>query len=214
MFESLEKTSVVKQKYLSIPDMIKIVSTLCIVFILVGGLITVVHYYTQPIIIGHELKKRAVLQDLAKMTELIKSVLPNAQSAEKIGNWSCHEKTADFFKVNKNGSVCGYAIISYGKGYSGLIETLVGIDENCRITGIQVLSQTETPGLGDKVLESDFTKQFIGCDISKLKVSTVGARDCIQGITGATISCRAVSEDAVKNALAFMQTVIKNSAAN
>ena len=75
------------------------------------------------------------------------------------------------------------------KGYSSVIETVVGMLKDGTITAIKVLSQNETPGLGSQVAEKKFTDRF-----NKVSFSDLAS---VQAITGATISSRAVV-DSVK----------------
>ncbi len=93
----------------------------------------------------------------------------------------------------------GYVFITYEKGYSSTIETMIGINIDGNITGVKILFQQETPGLGDKIEkikagEDDpwFPRQFIGKSASfNFNVSKDGGG--IDAITGATISSRAVA---------------------
>ena len=50
-------------------------------------------------------------------------------------------------------TVKGFAFITKSPGYSGDIESIVGVDENGKITGLTIISQTETPGLGARCVE-------------------------------------------------------------
>ena len=47
-------------------------------------------------------------------------------------------------------------------GYSGLVKTMVGIDENGIILGISILRQSETPGLGARSVEIATKETFFG----------------------------------------------------
>jgi Na+-translocating ferredoxin:NAD+ oxidoreductase subunit G len=47
----------------------------------------------------------------------------------------------------------GYAFITKSAGYGGDIESMVGVDETGVILGLSVISQSETPGLGDRCVE-------------------------------------------------------------
>jgi electron transport complex protein RnfG len=74
------------------------------------------------------------------------------------------------------------------RGYAGEIKLLVGIDEKGRISGVKVLSQQETPGLGANIVKTDWLKQFQG----KTAADKLEAKQDIDAVTGATISSRAV----------------------
>jgi Na+-translocating ferredoxin:NAD+ oxidoreductase subunit G len=47
----------------------------------------------------------------------------------------------------------GYAFITKSAGYGGDIESMVGVDETGVILGLSIISQSETPGLGDRCIE-------------------------------------------------------------
>ncbi|OPX25426.1 MAG: hypothetical protein B1H02_01555 [Candidatus Latescibacteria bacterium 4484_107] len=99
----------------------------------------------------------------------------------------------------------GVVLLTSGKGYSSTIEMAVGVDLSGALTGISIVSQQETPGLGAKITEVRygesepwFQAQFKGKTLSQLSVDKDGG--AIDSITGATISSRAVT-DGVRSAL-------------
>lgn len=65
--------------------------------------------------------------------------------------WEGEKKVND--PVVREKTVKGFAFITASPGYSGDIEAMVGVDENGIITGLTVISQTETPGLGARCVE-------------------------------------------------------------
>jgi electron transport complex protein RnfG len=77
-------------------------------------------------------------------------------------------------------------------GYSGNIEIMVGVDPAGAVTGIEILSHAETPGLGAKITQPAFKKQFVGKNLENAdwRVKKDGGQ--FDQITGATISPRAV----------------------
>ena len=107
---------------------------------------------------------------------------------------------------NENEKLVGYAVDAAGQGYADIIRILYGYDPNEQILiGFQVLESKETPGLGDKIeKEQRFLDNFKALDVSltkdsqlKNKVITVKQGEKqnaweIDGITGATISSRAI----------------------
>ena len=99
----------------------------------------------------------------------------------------------------------GCVLLASGKGYSSTIEMVVGVDLAGALTGISIVSQQETPGLGAKITEIRygesepwFQAQFKGKTVTQLSVDKDGG--AIDSITGATISSRAVT-DGVRSAL-------------
>ncbi len=91
----------------------------------------------------------------------------------------------------------GSVVPGTGQGFADRIEVLVGLDATAdRITGIYVLDQKETPGLGDNVTREEWRSQFAGKPAhAPLRVVKTGARaeEEIDGYTGATISSEAVT---------------------
>jgi len=101
----------------------------------------------------------------------------------------------------------GVAIPASGQGYADIISILYGYSpENQQVVGFYVLESKETPGLGDKI-EKDptFLNNFSSLDVALDKAKNVimnkvtavkrGAKTNaweIDGITGATISSRAI----------------------
>ena len=94
-----------------------------------------------------------------------------------------------------NGETVGYNITVTPKGYGGLIEMVVGISDEGRLTDIKILSHTETPGLGAKAADPAFSGQFHEKIVEKIVVTTTppAADNEIQAISGATITSEAVA---------------------
>lgn len=79
-----------------------------------------------------------------------------------------------------------------GKGLWGPIRAAVGLDRDLsRITGISFVEHQETPGLGARIEEPAFRQQFVGRSGPFATVAAAGV-ERIDGITGATITTRAV----------------------
>ncbi|MCU0600314.1 MAG: FMN-binding protein [Desulfobacterales bacterium] len=97
-----------------------------------------------------------------------------------------------------DGRVAGWATKVTGQGYADKIELLMGLDSKAEnLTGIFILGQKETPGLGNKIEEDAWRGQFSGKSTSQpLRVIKGGASDAytIDAITGATISSRSVTD--------------------
>ncbi len=93
------------------------------------------------------------------------------------------------------GAFVGAAIIgSSNKGFSGLVKIMVGFKPNGDIQNMVVLEQKETPGLGTKMKDEKFLRQFRDKNPSSfdLKVKKDGGE--VDALTGATISTRAFTE--------------------
>ena len=102
------------------------------------------------------------------------------------------------------GRLIGFAIAAEGMGYQDRIGLLYGLDPAAGVLlGLQVLESRETPGLGARIVDdADFLRNFRGLALPFDEASALrplrlagGQRDAagqIDGITGATVSARAV----------------------
>lgn len=91
-------------------------------------------------------------------------------------------------------------------GYGGDVRLLVGIDNDGAVTGLEVLSHSETPGLGAKAAEGAFRAHFSGMT-GPVEVTKQEPRvNEIEAISGATITTRAVA-DGVNRALEVFRQV-------
>ncbi len=97
------------------------------------------------------------------------------------------------YRGRKAGKIVGIAIVSIGdEAYSGTITTLVGLDLDGTVTGIEVLKHAETPGLGAKIEDCVWRDQIVGEGLKSIswKVRKDGGQ--IDSISGATISSRSM----------------------
>lgn len=77
--------------------------------------------------------------------------------------------------------------------YSGRIRAMIGIEKG-KVAGVQIVNQSETPGLGAKIVEKKFLDQFRDKDANTVwKVKKDDPTGVIDGLSGATISSRAVT---------------------
>lgn len=138
-------------------------------------------------------KNKIEYQEKQRIEKAIFSILPEARDVDEI-----KFKSQLLYKCkNENGQVIGLAFIAEGPGYQDLIKVLVATNTDFSvIKGIEILENIETPGLGAKITEDEFKKQFEDTSsILKLskEISEKGNKETvIQAITGATISSQAV----------------------
>jgi electron transport complex protein RnfG len=102
------------------------------------------------------------------------------------------------FKIfNAAGRHIGWVLPASGIGYADAIEALVGLDAGAKtITGVYVLDQKETPGLGSKIT-SPWNRQYVGKKttppLAVVRGRTPGASE-IEAISGATVSSASLTE--------------------
>lgn len=103
-------------------------------------------------------------QQQEKQIQALAIVLPGYSDIEKK---TVQIDGADFtfWQGSKNDDktiLKGYAFITSRTGFSGDVESMVGVDESGKILGISVLLQTETPGLGARCQEIASSNTFLG----------------------------------------------------
>lgn len=194
------------------PDWIRFPVVLTIVGVISAASLAALNSVTEP-------KRKALKESQSK--EALSFVLPGAAEFKAAG-----EPAQYYIALDDKGAVTGYAIEGKSPGYGGDIEVMVGVDTHFNITGIKVLSQKETPGLGDKVEEVSskktwgtvitgtnpdergltpwFQSQFGG---SRTPVALKREGGTIEAITGATISSRA-TVDAVNHAVEGLRSAL------
>ena len=170
---------------------IRLAATLLIITSVVAAALAGVNGITSPII----------AQKTAEKTQAaIEAVLPGG--GEEIGF-----TPADLVsKVYKGEN--GYAVEVTPGGFDNTITMMVGVDFEGRVLGIDVISHTETAGLGavadaETPAGQSFRGQFMGTSGSVAVTKDGGAMDAI---TGATITSRAIC-DGVNAALACAATL-------
>jgi electron transport complex protein RnfG len=109
-----------------------------------------------------------------------------------------------FWATDDKGKPLGWVIKASGPGFADKIELLIGVDSQvAAITGLRVLSQKETPGLGNKIEDVGsadkpaFLMQFekgIKADkpVGAIKETPAPGSNKIKAVTGATISSAAI----------------------
>lgn len=144
-------------------------------------------------------------------------VLPEAEAfQEKEGEDGTH-----YIGLNKEapeGVVVGYVFETESKGYGGTVKVMTGINTEGNITGVIVLSHSETPGLGANAEKETFRDQYQqpvanltgGIQVVKFQAPNEGE---IQAMTGATITSTAVT-NAVNLAIEQYQNAYASEGGN
>ena len=159
-------------------------------------LVSFAYIKTENIIIANEQK-----MEMSAIEEIFGSDFDNNPIEEgTIINDKRHNKNIEIYPLRYGNSIYALAIKSYTKkGYGGNIDLMVGFYLDNTMAGYRILNHKETPGLGSKIMEESFMKQFRGLILSDkaLNLRSVGGE--IDGITSATISSKALL-DGVKRA--------------
>ena len=187
--------------------------------------ITVVAGLLLGVVYGVTKDPIAKAQEEAKQ-EAFRSVLSDAETFESDTEFDADAASAllkengytsdDISEVaegkDSSGETVGYVVnVTSHEGYGGDIDISVGIREDGTVTGIEMLSISETAGLGMRAKEPSFYNQFAGQQAEKFYVSKDGGDgQPIDALSGATITSRAVT-GAVNTALGYYQTALGGS---
>ena len=96
-----------------------------------------------------------------------------------------------------DGQPQGWVLPAGGMGFADRIEVLIGLDPAAEtITGLWVLDQKETPGLGDLIRDEDFRSRFVGKSTGEYIEAESAPKQSneILALSGATISSQSVAK--------------------
>lgn len=171
----------------------KMVIVLTVITALSGGILATWDGVTKPKIAYHQLQA---------LKAAISDVLPSYDNYEEK---DINGNKIYIGKIDGSTQPVGIAFKVDGSGFQGNISIMVGVDPSfTSITGIKVLGQIETPGLGTKIVEDPsnkanpfwFPEQFGGVvlfpQIDVVKNSVPQNPNEVQAISGATITSKAV----------------------
>jgi electron transport complex protein RnfG len=165
-------------------ETIRYATILGVICLCASGILALVNGFTAP---------KIAQQELNEEQAALKEVMPGCAS------FTPHpqaDHTVYYSAYDASGKLAGFVLKSEQKGYSSTIVSLAGVNPKLEITAVKILSQNETPGLGNRICDPSFLAQFKG--------KSLGNYDEIKAITGASISSGAVIAS-VKSRLTELQ---------
>lgn len=155
---------------------------LVLICAIMSGLLAATNNVTAPII--EEAERKA--NEEARL-----EVLPDADSFEKVEADGLPDAVKEVYRA-ANGAGYTFSLTTQGYGGKNTLKMAVGIDAEGKITGVKVLSHSETAGLGSKITSDEsFYGQFPGLDAA----GAAGA-DTISGATFSSNYYKAAIADA------------------
>lgn len=96
------------------------------------------------------------------------------------------------YEATVGGESAGYAIKVVASGSQGNIEMMVGVDGEGAVSGVSIVKNSETSGIGSKVMTNvnGVLDQFIGKSAAD---GTLSVGKNVDAISGATVSSRGVT---------------------
>ena len=178
---------------MNIGEIIKVGLILFLITAVLAALLAFVNEKTAPLI-----EKNAALAEANAM----QTVMPDAADfeevdvtddligiAEKIGG----EIEKAYISKDASGSVIGVCVITNTTGYDIGIRSVTGVDTSLTVTGVDIISMNETPGLGANAGNESFRSQYEGKSGTVEVVKTAAGESSIQAIAGATKTSNGVT---------------------
>lgn len=171
-------------------DLVKLSLTLFVIACVMAMLVSLVNNIT-----SEEIEKR----NAQKIADALKMVVTQADKFEEIDFAQTSILSEDGKDISIDGvwgaytgdEQVGICVKVSPQGYGGKIETIVGINLDGEILETQIVSISETSGIGTKITENDFLSQFIGKKGKIIGTSSVSSSDEVALISGATKSSKA-----------------------
>lgn len=165
-------------------EVVQLAAVLLIICAVVAGMLGGVNAVTAPMIAENNAKS---------LQQALAALLPEASFADVTDEGTAVEDPNGVVLNVYDGGDAGKCVKVAPTGFGGAINMIVGIHGDGTVAGVQILSMSETPGLGAKASEAGFAGQFAGAEASgQLAVTKDGGT--INAITGATITSRAVAD--------------------
>ncbi|MCB5251601.1 MAG: RnfABCDGE type electron transport complex subunit G [Candidatus Cloacimonadaceae bacterium] len=152
---------------------------LLIFCVVASGILAYVNSLTSPVI-----AQRKAAEEIQAREALI----PNAEFEERQSDQGMIYYVA---KAPETGEILGYTFIAADLGYSSTVQTMVGVDSEFKVLGVQIIDQGETPGLGANCTQPIFTNQFSGMTLEDIYVDKDGG--VVVSLSGATITSRCIA---------------------
>ena len=174
----------------------KLAGVLLIISLVVAGMLGVVNGMTADIIAEAKAAKKAeamsvVLADCSFEEVAVTEDMVAASAAFE------SELASVYAGKDSSGAAAGYVMEVTPSGFGGAISMVVGVDAAGKVTGVSVISNSETAGVGTKVTQNKNNKsgvpvldQFIGKSAADGEL-TVGTN--VDAVSGATVSSKAVT---------------------
>lgn len=171
----------------------KLTVTLLVTCVIVAGLLGLVNGVTAgPIAQINQQKTEAAMAQVVSDPSSFQAVTELPQAAVDAATAAGGTLTELY-----DGQGAGYVLKVVASGSQGNIEMMVGVDGDGVVTGVSIVDNSETAGIGSKVMENEplasgtgVLDQFTGKSAAD---GTLAVGTNVEAITGATVSTRGVT---------------------
>lgn len=151
----------------------------------------------------------SVLKDASTFEEGKDIDLSNEKEILMTAGLEKQDVTEVVIAKNDAGEKIGYVfLVTSHEGYGGDIELSVGMTEDGTVTGVEILSISETAGLGMRANTKEFKEQFQNKKVDQFIYTKTGktADNEIDALSGATITSNAMT-NGVNAAIAYFDSL-------
>ena len=176
---------------------LKVAGTLTAISLVVAALLGFVNSITKDKIAAIDAEKtRIAMSAVTEEGSEFGDKMELSEEAVAAASAQGGSKLMELYPVTKDGAAAGYVMKISASGSQGSIVMMVGVDADKAITGISVVSHSETSGIGTKVVGNEpnaagepVLDQFIG--MSGAGSLVVGKN--ITAVSGATVSTKGIN---------------------
>ena len=178
---------------------IKLTVTLFATCVVVAGLLGLVNMVTEgPIADINKANTEAAMKavvsdpDNTSFSEALEITGDMTAAASSAG-----ASVTEAYEVQVGGAPAGYALKIVSSGSQGNIEMMVGVDGEGTVTGVSIVKNSETSGIGSKVMTNQPTAKGVGVldqfEGKSAADGTLAVGTNVDAISGATVSSRGVT---------------------
>lgn len=122
------------------------------------------------------------------MEQMLEAVMPSAETATETPYTD--ENARSILAGYQGNDLVGYCIEVEVQGFGGVMDLVVGVNVNGQVTGVMAKEHSEHPDIGGRALSAEYLLRYVG------RSGTIRShgRNGVDAITGATDTCRAVTE--------------------
>ena len=161
----------------------RITGVLLVICLVVALLLGVVNQVTKPRIDAIEAEK-------------IRAAMSQVLQADEYISWEgdLPKNIASLSLANSGGESIGWVVQTTATGSQGPITMMVGIDPTGAVTGVSIVSHSETPNIGTKVVaDQSVLDRFVGMSHADGEITVNSGSNRFDGVSGATVSSRGVT---------------------
>ena len=122
----------------------------------------------------------------------MQELLSDADSfSDYVGDlWASDDGKVEVTAVSTADNGTGVVVTVSTTSFGGKLSEMVGIDSSGAITGVKIISHSDTPGVGTKAMKEDHLAQYVG--VTELTSTSAKADANIDHVSGASVSSNGI----------------------